>query len=86
MPASSSEQQARRSGLWLAQGESTPATTVLTDSPTTICIDEAPPRCRGYMSKMAIIRIGKAMATPIAFRLTGSTAQRLCARSPTIRL
>src|SRR5690606_8964716 len=59
---------------WLSSGDSRPATSELSTSWTKACSEEAAPRWRGYMSRMARVSTGKTRATPKANRLIGSTA------------
>ena len=51
----------------LSHGDSTPATTALLTRPVNACNDEALPRWRGYMSRMASVRIGNTSAIPNEF-------------------
>src|SRR5690606_9536789 len=66
---------ARCSGSWLTSGEITPAISALSTSPAKACSDEAEPRWRGYMSRMASVTIGNTSAMPKALSTIGSTAQ-----------
>src|SRR5690606_31819643 len=60
---------------WLSSGDSRPATSELSTSCRNACSDEAAPRWRGYMSRIARVSTGNTRATPNAYRLIGSTAQ-----------
>lgn len=59
---------------WLSSGDSTPATTALRTRLVKACSEDAAPRWRGYMSRMASVRIGNTSATPNAVSVIGSTA------------
>src|SRR4249919_610936 len=65
---------ARCKAEWLSSGESTPAMIALDTSPQNACSDDALPRWRGYMSRMASVRIGKTSAMPKELSIIGSTA------------
>src|SRR5690606_32142146 len=59
---------------WLSSGDSRPATSELSTSWKNACSEEAAPRWRGYMSRIARVSTGNTRATPKANRLIGSTA------------
>ena len=65
---------ARCKPCWLSSGDSAPATAALSTSWVKACSDEAEPRWRGYMSRIARVSTGNTRATPNAARLIGRTA------------
>ncbi|KGQ19676.1 hypothetical protein LF41_2614 [Lysobacter dokdonensis DS-58] len=65
---------ARCKAWWLRSGESTPAITAFDTRPVNACSDDALPRWRGYMSRMASVRIGNTSAMPKELSIIGKTA------------
>src|SRR5690606_17305400 len=73
--ANSTAPDASHTGWSLSNGDSQPAITALNTKLVNACSDDALPRWRGYMSRIASVRIGNTSATPKALSIIGSTAQ-----------